>query len=123
MTVIPKGGQTLTSDTSTDYRSIFANLTSPRAETNSHYLSMAFHEDLNVATENALVDLIHWIVAMTGVSPESVYRTASLVADAGIPQVVNGLKTVRVAMPKTVVSAMRKARLRETTKANEKEEL
>mgnify|MGYP001167588748 FL=1 len=123
LTVIPKGGQTLTSDTSTDYRSIFANLTSPRAETNSHYLSMAFHEDLNVATENALVDLIHWIVAMTGVSPESVYRTASLVADAGIPQVVNGLKTVRVAMPKTVVSAMRKARLRETTKANEKEEL
>ena len=71
---------------------------------------MAFHEDLEVASEMALVDLITWVVALTGVTHEAAYRTASLVADAGIPQIVNGLKTVRIGMPKTVVHAMRDAR-------------
>jgi acetamidase/formamidase len=89
---------------------VFANLTSPRAETKTHYLAMAFHEDLEVASEMALVDLITWVVALTGVTHEAAYRTASLVADAGIPQIVNGLKTVRIGMPKTVVHAMRDAR-------------
>jgi acetamidase/formamidase len=102
---------------------VFANLTTPRAETETHYISMAFHEDLDVAIESALVDLIAWTRALTGASPESAYRTASLVADAGIPQVVNGLKTVRLAMPKSVVKAMRDAKKKEDEKTSRREEL
>jgi acetamidase/formamidase len=71
---------------------------------------MAFHESLDVAAERALLDAVAWAMALTGAGAESVYRTASLAFDAGIPQVVNGLKTARVAMPKAVIRSMRAAR-------------
>ena len=114
---------------------VFANLTNPRVETATHFVSMAFHENLDVAAERALVDAIAWARALTGASAESVYRTASLAFDAGIPQVVNGLKTARVAMPKKVIHSMRAAYVRtageaestsrrkreRTTKASEEE--
>ena len=48
-------------------------------------------------SERALLDAVAWAMALTGAGAESVYRTASLAFDAGIPQVVNGLKTARVA--------------------------
>jgi acetamidase/formamidase len=89
---------------------VFANLTTPRAETSTHFISMAFHESLDVAAERALLDAVAWAMALTGAGAESVYRTASLAFDAGIPQVVNGLKTARVAMPKAVIRSMRAAR-------------
>lgn len=89
---------------------VFANLTTPRAETSTHFVSMAFHESLDVAAERALLDAVAWAMALTGAGAESVYRTASLAFDAGIPQVVNGLKTARVAMPKAVIRSMRAAR-------------
>ena len=97
-------------------RAVFANMTNPRAETETHFVSMAFHENLDVAAERALVDAIAWARALTGASAESVYRTASLAFDAGIPQVVNGLKTARVAMPKSVIHSMRAAGVAEKEK-------
>ena len=96
---------------------VFANLTNPRVETATHFVSMAFHENLDVAAERALVDAIAWARALTGASAESVYRTASLAFDAGIPQVVNGLKTARVAMPKKVIHSMRAAYVRTADEA------
>ena len=84
---------------------VFANLTTPRAETSTHFISMAFHESLDVAAERALLDAVAWAMALTGVERER--RSA---VDAGIPQVVNGLKTARVAMPKAVIRSMRAAR-------------
>jgi acetamidase/formamidase len=97
-------------------RAVFANMTNPRAETETHFVSMAFHENLDVAAELALVDAIAWARALTGASAESVYRTASLAFDLGIPQVVNGLKTARVAMPKAVIDSMRAAGVAEKEK-------
>ena len=98
---------------------VFANLTNPRAETATHFVSMAFHESLDVAAERALVDAIAWARVLTGASAESAYRTASLAVDAGIPQVVNGLKTARVAMPKKVIHSMRAAFSRAAGEAEE----
>ena len=98
---------------------MFANLTNPRAETATHFVSMAFHESLDVAAERALVDAIAWARVLTGASAESAYRTAALAFDAGIPQVVNGLKTARVAMPKKVIHSMRAAFSRAAGEAEE----
>ena len=40
-------------------RSLFAShLANPRAETETHYVSMAFHESLDVAEKEALLDMI-----------------------------------------------------------------
>jgi acetamidase/formamidase len=111
-----ESGTNLGTDADALARAVFANMTNPRAETETHFISMAFHENLDVAAELALVDAIAWARALTGASAESVYRTASLAFDLGIPQVVNGLKTARVAMPKAVIDSMRAAGVAEKEK-------
>tara|TARA_B100001142_G_scaffold16735_1_gene15543 strand:+ start:309 stop:650 length:342 start_codon:yes stop_codon:yes gene_type:complete len=43
-------------------RSLFAShLANPRAETDTHYVSMAFHESLDVAEKEALLDMIRCV--------------------------------------------------------------
>jgi acetamidase/formamidase len=43
-------------------RSLFAShLANPRAETETHYVSMAFHESLDVAEKEALLDMIRYV--------------------------------------------------------------
>ncbi len=43
-------------------RSLFAShLVNPRAETDTHYVSMAFHESLDVAEKEALLDMIRYV--------------------------------------------------------------
>ncbi len=44
-------------------RSLFAShLANPRAETDTHYVSMAFHESLDVAEKEALLDMIRCVI-------------------------------------------------------------
>ena len=47
-------------------RSLFAShLANPRAETETHYVSMAFHESLDVAEKEALLDMIRCVIYFT----------------------------------------------------------
>jgi hypothetical protein len=47
-------------------RSLFAShLANPRAETDTHYVSMAFHESLDVAEKEALLDMIRCVIYFT----------------------------------------------------------
>ena len=47
-------------------RSLFAShLANPRAETKTHYVSMAFHESLDVAEKEALLDMIRCVISFT----------------------------------------------------------
>ena len=47
-------------------RSLFAShLANPRAETDTHYVSMAFHESLDVAEKEALLDMIRCVISFT----------------------------------------------------------
>ena len=47
-------------------RSLFAShLANPRAETETHYVSMAFHESLDVAEKEALLDMIRCVISFT----------------------------------------------------------
>ena len=89
------------------------NGTNPRAETSTHYLTMAFHEDLDVAEELVLLDMLTWMGAKTGLGVAELYRTASLVGDMHVTQVVNGRKGVHLMMPKSVMDDMAAAAARE----------
>ena len=88
---------------------VFASLTLPRAETATHYVTMAFHEDLDAAEEAALLDMIAWMRRVTGVGRVELYRTASLVGDMAVTQTVNGKKGVHLMMPKSVMDGLARA--------------
>ena len=86
--------------------SLFKGIVNPRAETAAHYITMAFHEDLDVAEELALQDMLTWMQRLTGVGRTELYRTASLVGDMAVTQTVNGRKGVHLMMPKSVMDGM-----------------
>ena len=46
----------------------------PRAMTRSHYLTMAFHESLDVAQNLALRDMLRWMRRVTGLRVVDLYR-------------------------------------------------
>ena len=91
-------------------------LSSPRATTATHYVTMAFAESLDAAETAALVDMLEWMAELTGADRTSLYRTASLVADMRVTQVVNGRKGVHLTMPKSVAHETR-ARTRRARRA------
>ena len=60
----------------------------------SHLVTMAFHESLDVAERDALLDMVRWLHAIVqstagSVTETQLYRAASLVADMRVTQVVN----------------------------------
>ena len=46
----------------------------PRAMTRSHYLTMSFHESLDVAQNLALRDMLRWMRRVTGLRVVDLYR-------------------------------------------------
>lgn len=72
----------------------------PRAETETHLITLAFDPDLDRATVLALRAMVALTAERAGLSPENAYRLCSLVADVRISQVVNQHKGVHVMMPK-----------------------
>ena len=81
-------------------------LTNPRAVTPSHLVTMAFHESLDVAERDALLDMVRWLHAIVpagSVTETQLYRAASLVADMRVTQVVNVKKGIHLRFPKAVL--------------------
>ena len=103
-----EGSSTLASSTE---RSMFhprSALTTPRATTRSHLVTMAFHESLDVAERDALLDMVRWLHAIVqsaagSVTETQLYRAASLVADMRVTQVVNVKKGIHLRFPKAVL--------------------
>jgi len=79
-------------------------LTTARAETPTHYITMGFDEDLDDAVKQALRDMIAWIVAMRGLSKTDAYMLCSLAADLHVTQTVNVGKGAHCMLPKGVLS-------------------
>lgn len=71
-----------------------ANLDAPWAETPTHAITMAFDEDLDIATQVALRRMIRLIVARTGITADDAYRLCSLAVDLRVTQVVNRSKGI-----------------------------
>ncbi len=68
----------------------------PRAETDSHAITMAFYPDLDVAARSALRQMIALLGERRGLSREDAYMLCSLAADLRVTQFVNGNNGVHV---------------------------
>jgi len=77
--------------------------TYPRAETQTHYVTMGMDPDLDRCTEMALRDMIALLNEKIGLSKADAYSFCSVAADLHVTQAVNGSKGIHMMMPKALV--------------------
>ncbi len=75
----------------------------PQAETPTHYITMGFNEDLDLAMKQALRGMIDLIVERGGLSRVHAYQFCSLAVDFRVTQTVNGEKGVHGMLAKGVL--------------------
>ena len=75
----------------------------PRAETPTHYMTMAMDPDLDQCVVRALRDMIILLGEKRNLSREDAYTLCSLAADLRVTQTVNGSKGIHCMIAKTVV--------------------
>lgn len=74
----------------------------PRAETNTHYISMGTDVDLTKATRVAIQEMIDFLAATKKMDKHQAYQLTSLAGDVAITQLVDGTMGVHVKMPKSI---------------------
>lgn len=74
----------------------------PMAETPTHWITMAFHKDLNEAVKIALRDAIEFFVKNKGLTPDEAYTLASVTVDLRVTQIVNVNKGIHTMIPKAI---------------------
>ena len=74
----------------------------PRAETPTHYMSMASDKDLTVATKTAIQEMIDFLAATKGLTKHEAYQLTSVAGDVAITQLVDQTLGVHVKMPKSI---------------------
>jgi acetamidase/formamidase len=79
------------------------SIATPRAETPTHYITMAMHPNLDRCAEDALRDMIVLLGEKRGLSREDAYMLCSLAADLRVTQTVNGSKGIHCMIEKTIV--------------------
>lgn len=79
----------------------------PQAETPTHYLTFGLDEDLDVAAQQALRDMIAYLGRAHGLPPAEAYRLCSLIVDLHVTQAVNGVRGVHAMLPKGIFTAQR----------------
>jgi acetamidase/formamidase len=88
-------------------------LTWPRAETATHYISMATDPDLTIATKAAIQEMIDFLAANKGLSKHQAYQLVSIAGDVSMTQLVDKPNLgVHVKLPKSLFRAGAKAKAR-----------
>jgi acetamidase/formamidase len=78
-------------------------LTWPRAETPTHYISMAADPDLTAATRTAVQEMVDFLVAAKGLTAHQAYQLTSVAGDVAVTQLVDLPNLgVHVKMPKGI---------------------
>ncbi len=75
----------------------------PRAETDTHYITIGINQDLDDAARQGLREMIKLICERTNLSDEDAYSLCSLAADVRISQLVNVNKGCHVMLPKAAL--------------------
>ncbi|MDA9523538.1 amidase [Bradyrhizobium sp. CCBAU 11434] len=75
----------------------------PRAETPTHYMTMAMDPDLDQCAIRALRDMIALLGETRNLSREDAYTLCSLAADLRVTQTVNGSKGIHCMIEKAIV--------------------
>ena len=78
-------------------------LNSPRAETPTHYITMAFDPDLDEAAKQALRFMLALIQEKANLSKEDAYTLCSIAADLHVSQLVNQHKGVHMMLAKSAL--------------------
>jgi acetamidase/formamidase len=78
------------------------NLQRPMGETETHWITMGFHKDLDEAAKIALRDAIRFISQNHGLSPDDAYSLSSLAVDLRVTQIVDGEKGIHAMIPKAI---------------------
>ncbi len=74
----------------------------PMGETDTHWITMAFHQDLNEAVKIALRDAIQFISRTKGLTLGDAYSLSSLAVDLRVTQIVDGNKGIHAMIPKAI---------------------
>ena len=78
-------------------------LNSPRAETPTHYITMAFDPDLDEAAKQALRFMLALIQEKANLSKEDAYTLCSIAADLHVSQIVNQHKGAHIMLAKSAL--------------------
>ena len=79
------------------------NLTWPRAETETDYISMAADPDLTVATKLAIQEMVDFLAAAKGLTKNQAYQLVSVAGNVAITQLVDKPNVgVHVRLPKSI---------------------
>ncbi|WP_375417248.1 acetamidase/formamidase family protein [uncultured Hymenobacter sp.] len=84
------------------------HLTVPRAETPTAYISMGLNEDLTLAAQQAVREMIDFLVQTKGLSRDDAYMLCSVAADLTATQVVDGTRGAHMVLPKTIFTKAKK---------------
>ena len=80
------------------------NLTWPRAETETDYISMGADPDLTVATKIAIQEMVDFVARTKGLSKHRAYQLVSIAGNVAVTQLVDKPNVgVHVRMPKAVL--------------------
>jgi acetamidase/formamidase len=79
-----------------------APLAWPRAETPTHFISMATDPNLTVATKAAIQEMIDFLAATKGLTRHEAYQLTSIVGDVAVTQLVDQTLGVHVKVPKAI---------------------
>src|SRR5664279_5042798 len=79
------------------------HLTQPWAETPTHYITMAFDSDLDIAAKSAVREMVKLIKRIGGLSAADAYTLCSIAADVHVTQMVNVNKGVHVMVKKILL--------------------
>lgn len=74
----------------------------PRAETNTHFISIGTDVDLRIATRVAIQEMVDFLAANKKMDKHQAYQLVSLAGDVAITQLVDGTMGVHVKMPKSI---------------------
>jgi acetamidase/formamidase len=83
----------------------------PFVETRTHWISMGFNEDLNVAMTNAVREAVDWLAnqRIVPMNRYEAYGLVSMVGDCRVTQVVDIRKGVHCMIPKSIFTSLQKS--------------
>jgi acetamidase/formamidase len=74
----------------------------PRAETETHYIAMGLHTDLDEAVKLATKEMLDFVVQKKGLAREDAYLLLSAAMDLVVTQAVDGTKGIHALLPKAI---------------------
>jgi acetamidase/formamidase len=71
----------------------------PRAETGGSIITLGLDKSLEVASRQAVLDMIRWLELNSDLTREQAYSLCSIAVDLSVTQLVNGVKGVHAKLP------------------------